>query len=206
MDLSKIEGLTEDQINSITGQVDDDIKGLKDKNSELLGKISKGKNSTTELESEITRLRALEDQVKQDEALSKKNYDEALKLVNESSENKINELSEQLTATKQLNYTMLVDNGLSLALDSINIIPGLKQGALSMLKPQVTVKDGKAVVNDASLSDFIKQWSETDEAKLYLQSANTSGSGSGNGQKNNQDFSNKTSHDKIKSGLETLMN
>ena len=49
MDLTKIEGLTEEQIALISAMHDADTEGLKNKNTELLGKLSNGKSEQESL-------------------------------------------------------------------------------------------------------------------------------------------------------------
>lgn len=59
MDLTKIEGLTTEMIEAITAQVNDEVKGLKSKNEELLGKLSNGKSEQEALLAQAEEARKL---------------------------------------------------------------------------------------------------------------------------------------------------
>ena len=80
MDLSTIEGLTEAQISAIQAAHDNDITGLKTKNSELLGKMDsyKGEVSASAQAIEEARQVAVKAEAEKQEALG--NYAEAQKL------------------------------------------------------------------------------------------------------------------------------
>ena len=80
MDLTGIEGLTEAQIEAITAKHNDDVTGLKNKNTELLGKMDsfKGEMSETAKAIEEARQVAVKAEAEKQEALG--NYAEAQKL------------------------------------------------------------------------------------------------------------------------------
>jgi hypothetical protein len=80
MDLSTIEGLTEAQISAIQAAHDTDVTGLKNKNTELLGKFEGFKNEMTEQEraTEEARQAAVKAEAEKQEAQG--NYAEAQKL------------------------------------------------------------------------------------------------------------------------------
>ncbi len=59
MDLTKIEGLTEEQIALINAMHDADTEGLKNKNTELLGKLSNGKSEQEALAAQAEEARKL---------------------------------------------------------------------------------------------------------------------------------------------------
>ena len=80
MDLSNIEGLTEAQISAIQAAHDNDVTGLKSKNSELLGKMDSYKGEATASAQAIEEARqvAVTAEAEKQEALG--NYAEAQKL------------------------------------------------------------------------------------------------------------------------------
>ena len=80
MDLSTIEGLTEAQITAIQAAHDNDVTGLKGKNSELLGKMDSYKSEVTASAQAIEEARqvAVTAEAEKQEALG--NYAEAQKL------------------------------------------------------------------------------------------------------------------------------
>ena len=50
-----------------------------------------------------------------------------------------------------------------------------------MLHGQCAITDGKAMIGDKSLSEAVKEWSETDTGKAYTLAANNNGTGSNGG-------------------------
>ena len=67
--------------------------------------------------------------------------------------------------------TLLIDNGLSAALDGVNINKDLKAGAVAMLQAGATITEGKAMIGDKSLSDAVNEWSQTDAGKAFCLAA-----------------------------------
>lgn len=70
---------------------------------------------------------------------------------------------------------LLIDGGLSDALDGVKINPALKVGAVSMLRANATISDGQAMIGDKSLSDAVKEWAASDTGKAYCLAPQNSG-------------------------------
>ena len=174
-------GLSEEQINAINAAHDSGIEGLKNKNTELLGKLQKHKSGDDDANAELDSLRKFKQQADQNAEAAKGNYDEALKLVNDNHQKEIQKLQDSNgNLTKQLE-TILIDNGLSAALDGVKVQTKLKKAATAMHRGEVTLKDGAAMVGEVPLTDFINNWSQTDEGKAFIQAADNSGGDAGGG-------------------------
>lgn len=170
-------GLTEEQLAAINDAHESNIEGLKNKNSELLGKI---KQTKTESESELEKLREFKRQADISAETEKGNYEEALALREEK-------FNKELEALKQNNQDLqsklearVIDNGLNELLDGINVKPELKKGAIAMLRPQIELDGDQAKVGDAALNEYVKTWAEG-EGKAFIAAPDNSGGDAGGG-------------------------
>ena len=174
--LEGIEGLTPEmqtQINKLA-------QGLVDKNTDLLGKISSGKEQASGTAAEMEALRLFKQSSDVKTAEDAQSYVDAKQLTADA------HLAEMLKANgrgdaaeKQLK-TLLIDKGLSAALDGVNINKNLKAGAVAMLQANAIITDGQAMIGDKSLSDAVSEWSATDTGKAFCLAENNSG-GDGQG-------------------------
>lgn len=170
-DLDKVEGLTSEQIEAINSLA----KPVIDKKEELLSKLAKKDDPANA--SELERLRQFEQATNQQNAEAKQNYEEALGIRETQYNNDLEKYKADMDALKGQLRSVLVDKGLSDALDAVNINPALKQGAIAMLQSQIEIQNGQAVAGEASLSDFIKEWSDSDTGKAFTLAPQTSGAG-----------------------------
>lgn len=175
--LENIEGLTPEQITAINGLAG----GLHSKNNELLDKINAGKTNLSASESEVETLRLFKENADLLAAESAKDWDASKTLINERHTKELEKLTGESKTDKDLIRTLLIDNGLSAALDGVNINPALKDGAIAMLHNQCVISEGKAMIGDKTLSEAITEWSGSDMGKAYTLAANNSGNGSGGG-------------------------
>ena len=158
--------------------------GLVTKNEELLGKLNKNKDAAGDKDAELEKLRQLAANVEQEREEAKGNYSKALELKEEQFNKQLETLQSQLAEKDSALTSLLIDDGLSRALDGVNINPSLKAGAEAMLKSQAVLSDGKAMIGDKSLSDAVKEWADSDIGKNYCLAPNNSG-GNANGGSNN---------------------
>lgn len=170
-DLDKVEGLTSEQIEAINSLA----KPVIDKKEELLSKLAKKDDPAHA--SELERLRQFEQATNQQNAEAKQNYEEALGIRESQYNNDLDKYKADMDALQGQLRSVLVDKGLSDALDAVNINPALKQGAIAMLQSQIEIQNGQAVAGEASLSDFIKEWSDSDTGKAFTLAPQTSGAG-----------------------------
>jgi hypothetical protein len=94
---------------------------------------------------------------------------------------------------------LLIENGLNDALSQAGVKPEFLKAAKAMIGAQVQLKqDGDnrlAVVGEKGLSDFVGEWSKSDEGKHFVSAPQNSGGGAqggkgqgGNKQVSRQDF------------------
>lgn len=176
--IDKIEGLTPEQVTS----VNELAKGLLDKNTDLLGKVNAGKEKLTGSESELERLRILEQGLEQTKLEDKENYNGALELVKQDNQKAIDKLITSQDEDKSLIRKLLVENGLTTELVTLNVNPDLMELIQQGLSAAATVIDGKAMIGEQSLSDYMKEWAETPQGKAsIIAKANDGGDGNGGG-------------------------
>ena len=186
--LDTIEGLTPEQIEAVNALA----KGLSDKNIDLLGKVSTGKEKLTGHESELERLRILEQGLEQTKLEDKENYNGALDLVKQDHQKAIDKLTTGTDEDKNLIRKLLVENGLTAELVKLNVNPDLMELIQQGLSATATVTDGKAMIGDKSLSDYMTEWGDTAQGKASRLAQNNSG-GDGHGGSNNHDANKKFS-------------
>lgn len=174
--IDNIEGLTDEQKEAINGLG----AGLVQKNAELLEKLGQQKEQGGQSAAELENLRLFKQNADQKILEEGQQYEEA-------KQNLIAAHSEELAKANEINAssqaqlrTLLIDSGLSAALDGVNINKDLKAGAVAMLQSGATITEGKAMIGDKSLSDAVKEWSETDAGKAFCMAPNNSG-GNANG-------------------------
>jgi len=165
--------------------------GLVSKNEELLSKLTKSKSADGDKDAELEKLRQLASNVEQEREEAKGNYSKALELKDEQYNKELEALKSQLSEKDSALTSLLIDDGLSRALDGVNINPSLKSGAEAMLKSQAVLSEGKAMIGEKSLSDAVKEWAETDIGKNYCLAPNNSGGNASGGGNNTTSYQGK---------------
>lgn len=177
--LDEVEGLTDEQkeaINNLAG-------GVVSKNTELLEKLQKSKDSGTATTAELEQLRQFKENADIQAAEASKNWEETKKLLQEKHDKELGTLTDRLTNSETTVEKLLVDDGLSKALDNVKVNPTLKAGAAAMLRNGITVSDGKAVVGEKSLSEHVTEWAKTDAGKAFCLAPENSGGDANGGNK-----------------------
>lgn len=199
IDFEKL-GISDEAKAAILAAVTEETTGLANKNAELLGKLKKAKEGGTATESELERLRQLEQNLEVEAAEAKKNYTEALALKEQQFQKREQELIAQVEAAQGTVSTLLVDNGLSAALDAANVAKELKPAVVAMFKSAAEVKEGKAFIGDKELTEHITDWAKSEEAKAFIAAPANSGGGAppGGGSPTGKKFSEMGSDEKTK--------
>lgn len=196
--LEDIEGLTAEQISAINEKAG----GILSKNEELLGKLNKTKEYAGQSAAEIEALRLFKQNADTQAAEDASNWDKAKTLMTEQHLIEVEKLTGQAKESGELVQKLLVDDGLNKALDSIRVNPALKSGAEAMLRSQVTITEGKAVVGDKSLSEYVTEWSQTDAGKAFCLATQNSGGNANGGDGGNSSNTDKLEGlDKVKANL-----
>ena len=179
-----IEGLTPEQVEQINGLAG----GLQGKNEELLKKLATTKESGSESKAELEALKQFKSNAEVKLAEEAKSYQEAKELMSKAHQDELAKVSGENEKLNSQLKALLIDNGISTALDEVNVNPDLKAGAIAMLKGQAQLTDGKAMIGEKSLSDAINEWAASDQGKHFCLAANNSGGGASGG--NNSETAN----------------
>lgn len=165
---------------------DDDAKkaldALTKKNAELLDETKKTKARLRELEAaeeeRATKLREAEDE----KARAAKDVEK----LEAGWKEKHSKAEGDALLWRSKYETLVIDGGLSDALDGIKINPALKKAALAMLKSEHGVDlddNGAATIDGKPLKDFVGEWAKSETGKAFVINGNAGGGagGSGNG-------------------------
>ena len=188
-DLSIIEGLDDTQQKAILAAHDEDVTGLKSKNSELLGKIDDNKTAVSESERIVEEARQATVNAKQETLEAKGLYAEAKKLGEEERATLIAKAETETNTVKDLLRQRDIGDVRSDILAKVhdNFTPAAKAMLREAMeveyndegKPTVTIRLGDAKLNKA---DFLKQ-AETDPTwSAMLKAPDTKGSGANGSQ------------------------
>lgn len=146
------------------------VKGLKDKNNDLVGRLKKAKENGND----PAELSKLENEV---EKLQTENKELGKQVKAVSKERDMHKMA--FDAETAASRKLLVEQGLTEALVRNGVSNNFLAGAKALLQGQVTIKaEGEnrlAMVGDKALGDFVKDWSQGDEGKNYVTAANNSG-------------------------------
>ena len=185
MDLSAIEGLTDEQKAAIEQAYNEDVTGLKTKTTQLLDEVKAAKSSSSEKDAAIEEARQAAVAAKEKQLLSENKYEEAQKLREEERATlvaKANENAEKYKAALDNYHLSTAKNGV------LNkVVDGMQDFAEAMLDKSVSVAyddDGnaKAVYRHgdkefASAADFIDGVSDDAGWSRMLKGADSSGAG-----------------------------
>lgn len=160
-----------------------EITGLKNKNTELLGKLTKARAGEgggdvaeiTRLEGELTETQG---KLRTAEASLRQATRDLTTITQER-----DTLSTDLTAERATSQNEFVTNRLTAGLVEAKVRPEFLDDLTASMAGKVTVKDvdGKrqAFVGDKSLGDYLTEWSQGDKGKHYVGAPANGGGGSG---------------------------
>lgn len=174
--IEDIEGLTPEQIEAINGLA----TPLISKRDELLEKLNKTKQQSTENQSAAEKLAAMQALQEQKELEDKQNYEEALSMVQSKSQKEIEKLTELVSGYETERKNNLIGGSIQDALTDARVNPLHMEYVSTYFKQQAKIDDGKVIIGNQSLSDAIKEWAETDSGKAVRLAPDNSG-GNANG-------------------------
>ena len=125
--IDKIEGLTDEQQTQINAL----SQGLADKNTELLGKLSNNESLSAAEKAKLVELEAFQSNANIKTAKDAEDWQKASELQNTAHNDALAKIQEQADNANSQLKTLLIDNGLSAALDGVNINKDLKAGRRS---------------------------------------------------------------------------
>jgi len=169
---------TAEQQAEIDAMIEAATGGLKSKNTELLAELKKARKSAEITPEQLSEVEAERDKLQSDLQAAHKLVKDATKAAETASK----ALEQESGFTQEL----LIDNGLvgELTKHGVTNTVHLK-AAQAMLRQGVQiVADGDnrvAKVGDKALSEYVKEWTSSDEGKHFVSAANNSGGGAAGG-------------------------
>ncbi len=184
MDLTKIEGLTEEQAAAITAQYNADTEGLRNKNEQLLGEKKSVQQSAAEQAQSLELARQAAVKAEEEKLVAEGKYKEALDLREKENAELTAKANEEAQKAKDAlnNYhkgsilnevkSLIHDDFKDLASDRLSNM--LKVGYNDQQQPVTTFEhEGKVVANNI---DEFKGWaSEQPQFSKILKGVNSSG-------------------------------
>ena len=156
---------------AINEAVQEATKGLLAKRDELLGEVKKLRKGQEIDPADYQKLKDENDGLQE----KVEHYEKAAKVsaLEIEKERKLRE-SESGFVQK-----LLIDNGLNDALIKANVKPELLKAAKAMFSSQAQIKaegdNRNALIGDKPITDFISEWSKSDEGKHFVVAPNNSG-------------------------------
>lgn len=181
-DLAGIDLSAEGASQLILDAVNKRSDGLSNKNAELLEKLSSNRTDTNGTAAELEALRGFKSSADVKSAEDAESYQAAKLLTQTGHDEAMSKEKNRGDSFETQLKTLLINDGLSAALDGVNINKDLKAGAVAMLQAGATITDGKAMIGDKSLSEAVNDWAKSDAGKAFcLAPDNTGGDGNGGG-------------------------
>lgn len=154
--------------------IDEQTKGLKEKNTELLGKL-KEKQTYAEQLAEAKEKAELD-------ALERAGNVDALKKQIEDKYGKV--VADKEAAIKDLNgklHKLVIEDGLTAALAKAGVAPQFIDAAKALLKNSTQFEiadDLTAKVGESALSDYVAKWATGEAGKHFIAAPHNAGGGS----------------------------
>lgn len=167
-----IKAAVEKAVADATEEHDTAVTGLKNKNRELLKKLSEAREGKGKPED----VAALEEQLEESKAqITKLNKDLT------KATTKLEETGKQLAEEQKYATGLVVETELTNALTGAKVAPEFLPAVKALLGPQVVIKteaDGrKAFVGDKPLGEHVTAWSQGDQGKAFVSAAINGGAG-----------------------------
>jgi chromosome segregation ATPase len=157
----------------------DSTKGLSDKVDDLAAEVKKWRKRATAKQQEGgEQVGELHDQI---ESLQEQiaNKDKELERAKRDAEKTAAKLTGQLESEQRAVRSMVVENALTDALKSANVMDEYMDGARALLRSNVEIvsdgDDRKAVIGEQSLADYVSEWVQSDSGKHYVKATQNSG-------------------------------
>tara|TARA_R110001606_G_scaffold385158_1_gene548516 strand:+ start:14556 stop:15221 length:666 start_codon:yes stop_codon:yes gene_type:complete len=172
--------LPDDVRTAITDDVNGIAKPVLDKKTELELKVSKKENLNAAEKAELAQLQAYKSTAEIEAAKLAQDWEKASGLERESWKKEKQALLEENTNYKQSESKRLITDGISSQLNEIKLNPMFANTTKAFFESQSKVIGGKAMIGDKTQSEFITEWSQSDEGKAYcLAPQNSGGDGLG---------------------------
>jgi hypothetical protein len=150
-------------------------KGLADKNTELLGKVTDKEGLTAAERSRFDALETYEAESKIELAKAANDWAEADRLKDEANNKRFQSLTDENSNYKKNESQRLITDGIRSQLTEIKLNPLFANDIMRSLESQSKIVDGKAMIGDKAQSDYINEWAQTDSGKASCLAPNNSG-------------------------------
>ena len=165
---------------------DEALEALKANNARLLKEAQDARKKAREAEAALAAKQA-EEEAKAAEAATEAKDIEALRTQLETKHaRELKAATERAERAEGQVQRLVIDTGLSTALDDARVKPELKKAATAMLREGVELRDDDeggpaAYKGGLPLSEAIKLWAEGDEGKPFVLAGNSGGGAPGGG-------------------------
>jgi hypothetical protein len=181
-DLAGIDLTAENASELILAAANKRAKGLADKNTELLSKVTDKENLTAAERSRFTALEAYEADSEIAKAKAANDWAEADRLKDEANNKLFDSLTDENNNYKKSESQRLITDGINSELNEIKLNPLYAKTTKAFFESQSSIVDGKAMIGDKTQSEYITEWAQTDSGKAScLAQANSGGDGKGGG-------------------------
>lgn len=155
---------------------EEEAKGLKSKNTELLGKLKS-------LQEQLDEIKTAKEQAEEEAALKSGDIEKIKESLKSQYSKEIEKLQSSLQDKDSKLHSLLIDNGLTESLSKAGVAPHhldvVKAYIKSQNKAEIAENDGALIAkfNGVPLSEFVTQWAQGDQGKHYVAAPQNSGGG-----------------------------
>jgi len=157
--------------------IDDEVKGLKAKNAELVAEVRKLTKESTIDPNDFNALKEQNNELQDKIAEQNKALKQAAK--------QFDDAQKALKTESEFTQKLLIDNGISEALVSERVKPGLLKAAKAILEKEAAIQiDGdkrSALIGGKPLKDAIAEWAKSEEGKEFIAAPANQGGGAPGG-------------------------
>lgn len=173
---------TEEEIEEAKAELEETVaaetKGLKEKNSELIGRVKKLREGKPDSSAELEAAEKKNDELQEALRVATRDKEKAIR----EKERTEKELSEKLSSETTAVNRMVVDSGLQANLVKLGVKKEAMATVAGALRQKVTVRvDGDnriAEIDGKPLADYLeKVWAVSDEGKFFIPAPGSAGSG-----------------------------
>lgn len=178
------EGKTDEANKKLSDHMASEVEGLKNKNSELLGKLKEESKSKTDLIARLEALEADKNKVVEDDLKKAGEFDKLRETIESRHKAEITKLTEANNKLQGQLKTHIIGEGLTAALVKAKVAAPLMDAAKALItsgfEGQIAEKDGKpfAQFDGKAVDEFVTSWAQSDQGKHFVTADSNSGGGS----------------------------
>lgn len=173
--LAKAKGLSAEDLEMLSGEIEKEISGLVSKKNELLEKVRKKESSES---AEIEQLRKFKEAKEMEELEARKHYEEALKITETKYKKELEKTSEALRQKESTLSELIFNNEISKKFDEHKINPATREALTALFKQKSKYSENGFVVDEKPLSEYVNEWAKSETAKPFILAPQNSGGNS----------------------------